>query len=70
MITDRANPFCLLPGKGFLCREYQKLVSGIPTSGMIKGVGNTDILFYVAWGMDEWDDMQSAPPSRQEIAKG
>lgn len=29
----------------------KKLVSGIPTSGMIKGVGNTDILFYVG---GEW----------------
>lgn len=38
----------LLLGDGFSVSEIptvKKLVSGIPTSGMIKGVGNTDILF-------------------------
>lgn len=44
----------LLLGDGFSVSEIptvKKLVSGIPTSGMIKGVGNTDILFYVG---GEW----------------
>lgn len=41
-------PVFLLLGDGFSVSEIptvKKLVSGIPTSGMIKGVGNTDILF-------------------------
>lgn len=53
MITDRANPFVCCQGKVFYVGDTKSEKAGVGkrASDMIKGVGNTDILFYVVWGI-------------------
>lgn len=56
MITDRTNPFVCGQGKVFCAgnTDSEKAGVGKRASGMIKGVGNTDILFYVGGGYIKW----------------
>lgn len=52
MITNRANPFVCCQGKVFCVgnTDTEKAGVGKRASGMIKGVGNTDI-FLCWWGI-------------------